>query len=97
MMCFAGSEWAYVVFVTDGVSSVVSDEEIVDLARNARDPKQAADAILSFSEEMGSEDNASVIVLPLAGWGKIQGLDSTKGLREYRQKQAIGSERQRRM
>jgi protein phosphatase PTC6 len=81
-------DWAYIVLVSDGVSSVVSDDEVVDLARNAADPKQAADRILAFAEEMGSEDNATAIVVPLAGWGKIRGPDKTKDLREYRQRQA---------
>lgn len=85
------------MLVSDGVSSVVSDDEVVDLARDAADPKQAADRILAFAEEMGSEDNATAIVVPLTGWGMIQGLDKTKDLREYRQRQAVGSERQRRM
>ena len=76
------------MLVSDGVSSVVSDDEVVDLARDAADPKQAADRILAFAEEMGSEDNATAIVVPLAGWGKIQGPDKTKDLREYRQRQA---------
>lgn len=77
-------EWAYVVLVTDGVTSVLSDAEIVDLARNARDPRTAAKYVLEFAEEMGSDDNATVIVLPLAGWGKVTGPDRTKELREYR-------------
>ena len=81
-------DWAYIVLVSDGVSSVVSDDEVVDIARNAADPKQAADRILAFAEEMGSEDNATAIVVPLAGWGMIQGPDKTKDLREYRQRQA---------
>jgi protein phosphatase PTC6 len=99
--------------VSDGVSSVVSDEEVVDLARNALDPKTAAERILAFADELGGgEDNATAIVVPLAGWGKIQGPDKTKALREYRQRQAgsftpmsstdrthatlVGNERQRR-
>jgi len=90
-------DWAYIVLVSDGISSVVSDDEVVDLARDAADPRQAADRILAFAEEMGSEDNATAIIVPLAGWGKIQGPDKTKDLREYRQRQAVGSERQRRM
>lgn len=75
------------VFVSDGVSSVVSDEEVVGLARGAKDPKEAADRILAFAEEMGSEDNATAIVVPLAGWGKIEGPDKTKDFREYRSRQ----------
>ncbi|KAF8521514.1 phosphatase 2C-like domain-containing protein [Gautieria morchelliformis] len=92
-----GREWAYTVSVSDGITSVLSDDEIVDLARSASDPQQAASDIMSFAEELGSEDNATVIVVPLAGWGHIHGPDKTKELREYRRRQAIGTERQRRM
>ncbi|KAG6832307.1 hypothetical protein H0H92_003540 [Tricholoma furcatifolium] len=91
------NEWAYMVLVSDGISSILSDAEVVDLARGAKDPKTAADSILSFAEELGGEDNATAIVIPLAGWGKIYGPDSTKALREYRREQAVGNERQRRM
>jgi protein phosphatase PTC6 len=76
------------VFVSDGVSSVLSDGEVVDLARNAPDPRSAAERILAFSQELGGDDNATAIVVPLAGWGKIQGPDKTKELRDYRRGQA---------
>lgn len=92
-----GSDWAYMILVSDGVSSILSDDEIVDLARNAPDPRTAAQRIVSFSQELGGDDNATAIVVPLAGWGKIEGPDKTKELREYRRLQAIGTERQRRM
>lgn len=85
------------VFVSDGVTSIVSDEEIVDIARTTSDPQGAAKAILSYAEELGSEDNASVIVVPLAGWGQVRGPDRTYERRQHRKKQAVGSERQRRM
>ncbi|KAF5385416.1 hypothetical protein D9757_005382 [Collybiopsis confluens] len=81
-------EWAYIVMVSDGVSSILSDDEIVDLARDAPDPKAAAEQILSFVQELGGEDNLTALVLPLSGWGKIRGSDKTKELREYRRKQA---------
>ncbi|EIN14106.1 protein serine/threonine phosphatase 2C [Punctularia strigosozonata HHB-11173 SS5] len=90
-------EWAYIVLVSDGISSILSDDEIVDLARDAPDPRTAAGRILSFAEELGGEDNMTVIVVPLAGWGHIRGPDRTKELREYRSRQAVGNERQRRM
>ena len=75
------------VLVSDGISSVVSDQEIVDLARGATSPKHAATRILSFAEEMGSSDNLTAIVLPFAGWGRISGSDQSKRLREYRSRQ----------
>ena len=83
-----GNSWAFAVLVSDGISSELSDDEIVDLARGSRDPKTAADRILAFSEELGGQDNATAIVVPLAGWGRIEGPDKTKELREYRRKQA---------
>jgi len=90
-----GRDWAYMVVVSDGISSTLSDDEIVDLARGAPTPKVAADRILSFSQELGASDNATAIVVPLAGWGKIQGPDKSLALREFRRQQAVGSERQR--
>lgn len=92
-----GQVWAYMVVVSDGVSSILSNDEIVDLARGAPTPKTAADRILAFSQELGGEDNATAVVVPLAGWGKVRGPDKTLALREFRRQQAVGSERQRRM
>jgi len=83
----AGSQWAFMVLVSDGISSVVSDQEVVDLAGGARNPKHSAQRILSFAEEMGSSDNLTAMVLPFAGWGRISGPDQTKKLREYRSSQ----------
>ena len=82
-----GSKWAFMVLVSDGISSVVSDQEIVDLAHGAMGPQHAAKRILSFAEEMGSSDNLTAIVLPFAGWGHVSGPDQTKKLREYRSSQ----------
>ncbi|KAF8898867.1 phosphatase 2C-like domain-containing protein [Infundibulicybe gibba] len=83
-----GSEWSFVVLISDGISSILSDEEIVDLARDAADPRTAAERILSFSQELGGDDNATAIVVPLLGWGNVNGPDKTKELRDYRRRQA---------
>ncbi|KAF8640786.1 hypothetical protein AX17_000435 [Amanita inopinata Kibby_2008] len=66
----AGSEWASLILISDGISSIVSDEEVVDLTRDTRSPKEAAERILSFSQELGGEDNATAIVVPLPDGGK---------------------------
>lgn len=92
-----GPDWAFLVMVTDGVSTILSDQEIVDVARYGDSPEKAAYDIVDFAEELGAEDNASAIVLPLAGFGKISGVDQTKNLRIWRQNEQIGNERQRRM
>jgi len=50
------------------------------------------------SRRLYSEDNLTCVVVPLAGWGKLGGLDSTASRREYRLKGGgIGSGRQKRM
>lgn len=84
----AGNEWAFIVLVSDGISSILSDQEIVDLARGAPDPKSAANRVLSFSQDLGGDDNATAIVIPLAGWRTPCEVDRTKELREYRLRQA---------
>lgn len=85
------------MLVSDGVSGCVSDQEIVDLARDAPDPRRAAERILRFAETMGGDDNMTAIVLPLAGWGTVTGPDMTHQLREYRTQQIDGAERQKLM
>ena len=84
----SGSEYSHIVLTSDGISSLVSHEEVNDLIRFAPTPAEGAKRVLSFAENIGSEDNATVIVVPLLGWGKPQGSDATKELREYKQNQA---------
>ncbi|KAL7285132.1 hypothetical protein ACG7TL_000224 [Trametes sanguinea] len=90
-----GSRWSHITLLSDGVSSVVSDDEISDLARGARSPKHAAERILAFAEDMGGDDNMTAVIVPLAGWGRVTGPDRTKELRQYRMLNMLGSERQR--
>ncbi|CAE6492231.1 unnamed protein product, partial [Rhizoctonia solani] len=85
-----GEQYAFAVLVSDGVTSTLSDAEIVDVARGETDPQKAAKAIVSLAEELGSEDNATALVVPLAGWGKTTGADKTLELRNYRKKTMIG-------
>lgn len=65
----------------------MSDQEIVDLVRGAPDPRVGAQKIVNFAEEMGSDDNLTVVVVPLAGWGHVTGPDLTDDMRRYRQAQ----------
>ncbi|CAO1634303.1 unnamed protein product [Jaminaea pallidilutea] len=76
--------YSHVTLFSDGISSMMSDQEVVDLARGCKHPQEAAKKILDFAEELGVADNATVLVVPLKGWGKIGGQDSTLKQREYR-------------
>lgn len=97
LTCLAGPDYSHITLVSDGVSSVVSDDEISDIARGASTPKQAADRIISFASDMASQDNLTAIVVPLAGWGRITGPDRTKAYRERKLTDMIGAERLQRM
>ncbi|KAI0931899.1 hypothetical protein AcW1_000824 [Taiwanofungus camphoratus] len=92
-MLLKGPEYSHLTLVSDGISSVVSDDEMADLARGAPTPRHAAQRILDFADQMGSDDNLTAIVVPLAGWGKMTGEDRTRELRNYRLRQMKGNER----
>lgn len=79
-----GSDYGFLVGFSDGVGGVISDQEVVDLCRNATHPSQAAQSVLRFAEELGAQDNCTVLVVPLKGWGKVGGQDKTKERREMR-------------
>lgn len=66
----------------------MSDQEIIDLARSARDPTRAARSIVDFAEDLGATDNCTCIVVPLKGWGRVGGKDTTAERRVYRSRQA---------
>lgn len=48
-----GQEWSFLILVSDGVSDVMSNQEIVDLCRNEKSPKVAAQLIIDFAEQLG--------------------------------------------
>ncbi|KAL9936120.1 hypothetical protein V8E36_004962 [Tilletia maclaganii] len=79
-----GDDFAFIIGFSDGIGGVMSDQEIVDLCREARHPSDAAKAVLRFAEELGSEDNCTVLCVPLRGWGQVGGKDTTKERRELR-------------
>ncbi|GAA6018856.1 hypothetical protein JCM8202_002261 [Rhodotorula sphaerocarpa] len=95
---FKGDEFSHLILLSDGITDSLSDQEIVDLTRGIRDPAQAAKKIVSFAEDIGAEDNLTCLVVPLPGFGRMGGLDTTAGRREYRTRQMSGaSSRQKRM
>jgi protein phosphatase PTC6 len=51
---FAGEEWSFLVLLTDGITGAISDQEIVDICRQHLEPAKAADAVVSFAEEVGA-------------------------------------------
>lgn len=60
---------AFLVLTTDGINSVISDQEIIEIVKQANDPTEAAHLVTDFSFQCSSEDNSTAIVVPLGSWG----------------------------
>ena len=93
-----GETVSSMILVSDGISGILSDGEISDLVRSkARyGPEAGAKEVLDFAEELGADDNCTVVVIPFPGWA-TRVKDLTKNYREYRLSGAANSGRQRRM
>jgi protein phosphatase len=48
---------------TDGLSGVVSDQQLLDFMATQPEPQVCADALGQFALDCGSRDNVSVIVI----------------------------------
>ncbi|XBW35422.1 hypothetical protein QEN19_000988 [Hanseniaspora menglaensis] len=88
---FGGDE-CFVIMMTDGVSNLLTDQEVVDLVTttvNLRGIKKAnpqfvCDEIIKYILAIGGKqaDNASCIILRLSNWGNWPDIDRTGKTRE---------------
>ncbi|KAJ1961446.1 Protein phosphatase 2C 6 [Dipsacomyces acuminosporus] len=63
-----GDEAAFAVIVSDGLTSVLTDQEIVDIVKGCANPEKAAKKLVDVGEQLGSDDNLTALVLRLPGW-----------------------------
>nr|XP_046236120.1 protein phosphatase 1K, mitochondrial-like [Scatophagus argus] len=63
---------SFLALTTDGINFLLSDQEICDVINQCQDPTEAADVIAQQALQYGSEDNATIVVVPLGGWGRHQ-------------------------
>jgi len=61
---------AFLVLTTDGINSVMTDLEIVEIVKQTKDPQYAATLLTETAFEYSSEDNNTSLVIPLGSWGK---------------------------
>jgi protein phosphatase PTC6 len=97
----APAQFAFMVLVSDGISGTLSDQEIVDIVKEARTPEQGAKDVVGFATEVATEgDNATALVVRLGGWERRSegGLGSlgTKELRQFRRNEALDPRTRRR-
>jgi protein phosphatase PTC6 len=88
------AEYAFLVLVSDGISGTLSDQEIVDIVKEARTPEQGAKDVVNFATEVTTEgDNAIALVLRLGGWERrsegVHGSLRTKEMRDWRRREAL--------
>ncbi|KAI2642149.1 phosphatase 2C-like domain-containing protein [Xylaria nigripes] len=92
------AQYSFLVLMSDGVSGTLSDQEVVDIVKEAKTPKQASNDIVELATEVSNNgDNATCLVVRLGGWERRSegGLGSlgTKELRDYRRNEALDPRR----
>jgi protein phosphatase PTC6 len=94
----AAAEFSFMVLISDGVSGTLTDQEIVDVVKEAKTPEQGAKDVVGFSTEVSREgDNATCLVVRLGGWERRSegGLGSlgTKEARDFKKGDALDPRR----
>jgi protein phosphatase PTC6 len=96
----APAEYSFMVLVSDGVSGTISDQELVDVVKEARTPEQGARDVVAFATEVSKEgDNATCLVVRLGGWERRSeggmGSMATKEVRDFKKRDALDPRRGR--
>jgi len=94
------AQYSFLVLCSDGVSGTLSDQEIVDIVKEAKTPDQGARDVINFATEISKDgDNATCLVVRLGGWERRSegGLGSlgTKEVRDMRRAEALDPRRLR--
>jgi protein phosphatase PTC6 len=87
------AQYSFLVLVSDGVCGQLTDQEIVDVVKEARTPEEGARDVVGFATEVTTDgDNATALVVRLGGWERRNegggGSLRTKEEREYRRSEA---------
>ncbi|EEY19258.1 protein phosphatase 1K [Verticillium alfalfae VaMs.102] len=95
------AQYSFLTLVSDGVSGHLSDQEIVDVVKEARTPEQGAQKVVDYATEVSANgDNATCLVVRLGGWERRSegGLGSmgTKEIRDVRRAEALDPRRGKR-
>ena len=87
------AEYSFLVLMSDGVCGTLSDQEIVDVVKEARTPEEGARKVVDYATEVSKDgDNATCQIVRLGGWERRSegGLGSmgTKEIRDIRRTEA---------
>ena len=95
------AQYSFLVLMSDGVSATLSDQEIVDVIKEARTPEQGARDVVEYATEVSQNgDNATCQVIRLGGWERRSeggvGSMGTKEIRDIRRTEALDPRRGKR-
>lgn len=87
-----GGDESFLVLCSDGVTNILTDQEIADVimvnynmkGHPKASPQLCAEEVIKFVEYVGGDDNATCLVIRLNGWGNWPVLDRTGELRQER-------------
>lgn len=87
------AQYSFLVLMSDGVSGTLTDQEVVDIIKEAKTPEQGSNDVVQFATEVSRDgDNATCLVIRLGGWERRGegGLGSlgTKEVRDFRKQEA---------
>ncbi|KAL3853952.1 hypothetical protein ACJMK2_013246 [Sinanodonta woodiana] len=68
---------SFLVLMTDGLSYVLSDQEICDIIISSSIPSEAASLVADQALQFGSEDNVTALIIPFGAWGKYRSTTRT--------------------
>ncbi|PVV01826.1 hypothetical protein BB560_003742 [Smittium megazygosporum] len=80
-LTISGSEAAFFVIVCDGITDVMTDQEIVDVVKGSKSAKHASEKLVSTAEQLNASDNISAVVVRLPGWENRNLKDITREFR----------------
>lgn len=61
---------SFLALISDGISFVMSNEEIGTCIATCEDASEAAQALCDQALQFGSDDNVTAVVVPFGAWGK---------------------------
>ncbi|KAG5418402.1 PTC6 [Candida metapsilosis] len=87
-----GGDECFLILCTDGVTNMLTDQEIADIIMThyrrvghvKATPQYCAQEVIKFVEYVGGDDNATILVIRLNGWGNWPSIDRTGELRQQR-------------
>jgi len=90
-------EFSFMVLISDGVTAVLSDQEVVDVVKEAQTPEQGARDVVALATELsageqGDADNATCMCVRMGAWERRNegggGSMGTKEQRDWRRNEA---------